>query len=153
MLNATETIAACERGLEHLARIGKGGRIEVELVWLNRAGYVLGPTPVPEARARLDVLEATVGDSLVMMANSDGARARLIAMQGRSEEGRQAAAGGGAGGGGGGTGGREGARALAAAARETVRSAGMAVSAAGMSMYSAWVEQHAGDTEAWEQAL
>jgi tetratricopeptide (TPR) repeat protein len=29
----------------------------------------------------------------------------------------------------------------------------MTVSAAGMSMYSAWVEQHAGDTEAWEQAL
>ena len=130
-LNATETIAACERGLEHLARIGKGGRIEVELVWLNRAGYVLGPTPVPEALARLDVLEATVGDSLVMMANSDGARARLIAMQGRIEEARQ----------------------LAAAARETVRSAGMAVSAAGMSMYSAWVEQRAGDTEAWERAL
>ena len=75
MLNATETIAACERGLEHLARIGKGGRVEVELVWLTRAGYVLGPTPVPEALARLDVLDATVGDSLVMKASGDGARA------------------------------------------------------------------------------
>jgi len=131
MLNATETIAACERGLEHLARIGKGGRVEVELVWLTRAGYVLGPTPVPEALARLDVLDATVGDSLVMKASGDGARARLIAAQGRIEEARE----------------------LAAAARETVRSAGMAVSAAGMSMYSAWVEQRAGDTEAWERAL
>ena len=130
-LNATETIAACELGLEHLARAGKGGRIEVELVWLNRASYVLGPTPVPEALARLDALDATVGDSLVMKANGDGARARLIAMQGRIEEARE----------------------LAAAARETVRSAGMAVSAAGMSMYSAWVEQHAGDTDAWERAL
>jgi tetratricopeptide (TPR) repeat protein len=29
----------------------------------------------------------------------------------------------------------------------------MTVSAAGMSMYSAWVEQHAGDNEAWERAL
>jgi class 3 adenylate cyclase/tetratricopeptide (TPR) repeat protein len=129
-LNATETIAACERGLEHLPP-GKGGRVEVELVWLNRAGYVLGPTPVPEALARLDALDATVGDSLVMKANGDGARARLIAMQGRVEEARE----------------------LAAAARETVRSAGMAVSAAGMSMYSAWVEQRAGDTDAWERAL
>ena len=96
-----------------------------------RAGYVLGPTPVPEALARLDVLDATVGDSLVMKANGDGASARLIAMQGRIEE----------------------ARDLAGSARETVRSTGMAVSAAGMSMYSAWVEQHAGDTEAWEHAL
>jgi class 3 adenylate cyclase/tetratricopeptide (TPR) repeat protein len=130
-LNATETIAASERGLEHLARIGRRGRVEAELVWLIRAGYVLGPTPVAEALARLDELETIVGDSLVMQASSDGSRARLIAMQGRIEEARQ----------------------LAAAARETVRSAGMTVSAAGMSMYSAWVEQHAGDTEAWEQAL
>jgi class 3 adenylate cyclase/tetratricopeptide (TPR) repeat protein len=130
-LNATETIAAGERGLEHLARIGRGGRIEVELVWLIRAAYVLGPTPVPEALARLQVLDASVGDSLVMKASGDGARARLIAMQGRIDD----------------------ARGLAASARETVRSAGMTVSAAGMTMYSAWVEQRAGDTEAWERAL
>jgi tetratricopeptide (TPR) repeat protein len=130
-LNATETIAACERGLEHLARIGKGGRVEVELVWLTRAGYVLGPTPVPEALSRLELLDATVGDSLVMKASGDGARARLIAMEGRIEEARE----------------------LASSAREIVRSAGMTVSAAGMAMYSAWVEQHAGDTQAWEQAL
>jgi tetratricopeptide (TPR) repeat protein len=86
---------------------------------------------VPEALARLDVLEAAFGDSLLMKASSDGARARLLATQGRIEEARE----------------------LAAAARETVRSAGMVVSAAGMSMYSAWVEQHAGDAEAWERAL
>ena len=81
--------------------------------------------------ARLDVLDATFGDSPIMKASSDGARARLIATQGGIEEARE----------------------LAAAARETVRSAGMTVSAAGMSLYSAWVEQRAGDAEAWERAL
>ncbi len=42
-LDATETIAASERGLLHMRRAGKRSRFEVELVWLVRSASVLGP--------------------------------------------------------------------------------------------------------------
>ena len=130
-LDATETIAASERGLLHMRRAGKRSRFEVELVWLVRSASVLGPMPVSEALERLDLLDAGLGDSALQKAGSDGARARLLACQGRIEP----------------------ARALARSARATTRSAGATVTAAGMAMYEAWIEQRAGDLEAWELAL
>ena len=131
-LNATETIAASERGLEHLRRAGvRGGPYEVDLHWLIRAASVLGPMPVDEALDRLDASDPDARDSLLMGASIDGARARLLACLGSFERARE----------------------LTRSARETVKSAGSIVSAAGMSMYEAWIEQRAGDLVAWEQAL
>ncbi|HEY6075280.1 MAG TPA: adenylate/guanylate cyclase domain-containing protein, partial [Gaiella sp.] len=130
-LDATETIAASERGLLHMRRAGERSRLEVELVWLVRSASVLGPMHVDEALERLDRLDAGLGDSALQKAGSDGARARLLACQGHIEP----------------------ARALARAARATTRSAGATVTAAGMAMYEAWIEQRAGDLEAWELAL
>ena len=130
-LNATETIAASERGLEYMRRAGKRSRFEVELIWLVRSASVLGPMHVDEALERLDELEESLGDSALLKAGADGARARLLACQGHIEPARE----------------------LARSARATTRSAGATVTAAGMAMYEAWIEQRAGDLGAWERAL
>jgi tetratricopeptide (TPR) repeat protein len=130
-LHATETISACERGLEHLRRSGTRGRFEVEFMWLIRSGSVLGPMPVDEALARLDRREVGARESMMLDASTDGARARLLACQGRFEPARE----------------------LVRSARETMKSAGAVVPAAGMTMFDAWVEQRAGDLQAWERAL
>jgi class 3 adenylate cyclase/tetratricopeptide (TPR) repeat protein len=130
-LNATETIAAAERGLEHIRRPERPSRFEVEFVWLIRSASVLGPMPVDEALARLDRLEVGARESQLLDASSDGARARLLACQGNFESARE----------------------LARSARETMRSAGATVVAAGMAMFEAWVEQRAGNLEAWERLL
>ena len=130
-LNATETIAASERGLEHLRRSDRRGRFEVEFMWLIRSASVLGPMPVDEALARLDRREVDARESMMLDASADGARARLLACQGRFEPARE----------------------LVRSARETMRSAGAVVPAAGMNMFDAWVEQRAGDLGAWERVL
>jgi class 3 adenylate cyclase/tetratricopeptide (TPR) repeat protein len=130
-LKATETIAASERGLEHLRRSGDRGPYEADLHWLTRAASVLGPMPVEQALERLDAHDLSARDSLLGDASVDGARARLLACQGSFEQARE----------------------LARSAHETVRSAGSTVLAAGMSMYEAWIEERAGDLVAAEEAL
>ncbi|HET8969316.1 MAG TPA: hypothetical protein VFN06_07805, partial [Gaiellaceae bacterium] len=130
-LNATETMAASERGLEHMRRAGKRSRFEVELIWLVGSASVLGPMHVEEALERLGELEENLGDSALLKAGADGARARLLACQGHVGPARE----------------------LARSARATTRSAGATVTAAGMAMYEAWIEQRAGDLGAWERAL
>ena len=130
-LNATETIAASERGLEHLRRSRNSGPYEADLHSLVRSASVLGPMPVKQALERLDALDPGARDSLLAAASVDGARARLLACQGNFEQARE----------------------LARAAYETLRSAGSTVTAAGMSLSRALIEERAGDIVAAEQAL
>ncbi|HUF01940.1 MAG TPA: adenylate/guanylate cyclase domain-containing protein [Gaiellaceae bacterium] len=129
-LQAAQTIAACERGLDHLARASAYGRTD-ELVWWIRSACTFGPMHVAEALERVDALERMAGDAILFQSGTDAARARLMAMQGHVDE----------------------ARRLLRAARETHRAAGMTVAAAGMSMFAAWIEHRAGDLAEWERVL
>jgi class 3 adenylate cyclase len=129
-LLAEETAAACERGLHHFERAGHERRTD-DLLWWIRSAYVFGPTPVREAIERVEALYEAAGDSLVPRAGAATTLARLLAMQGDFERARE----------------------LYAFGRDVYLAAGMAVSAAGVTMHGAWIEQRAGDLEAWEKML
>ena len=127
---AEETAAACEHGLVHARASGRFGRID-DFIWWIRAAYVFGPTPVDEALTRADSLSADAGDSILLAAGATAMRARLLAMQGDIDE----------------------ARALQSLTRKTYADAGMTVTAASVAMHRAWIEERAGDLEAWEASL
>jgi class 3 adenylate cyclase/tetratricopeptide (TPR) repeat protein len=129
-LQAEETAIACERGLEHFRRAGIYRRTD-DLLWWVRSAYVFGPMPVPEAIDRVRALQRDAGDSLALQAGAATTLARLLAMQGDLEEARE----------------------LYAFGLDFYRSAGMSVSAAGVSLHGAWIEQHAGSEEATEEHL
>ncbi|HEU0248958.1 MAG TPA: adenylate/guanylate cyclase domain-containing protein [Gaiellaceae bacterium] len=129
-LRAAETAAACERGLDHFRRAGMYRRTD-DLLWWVRSAYVFGPTPVSEAIDRVHVLQLEAGDSIQLQAGAATTMGRLLAMQGDFEQARE----------------------LYALGRDFYRSAGMAVSAAGVTMHGAFIEQRAGDLAAWEELL
>jgi class 3 adenylate cyclase/tetratricopeptide (TPR) repeat protein len=129
-LRAEETAAACERGLEHFRRAGMYRRTD-DLLWWVRSAYVFGPTPVSEAIERVHTLRLEAGDSMQLQAGAATTLGRLLAMQGDFEQ----------------------ARALYALGRDFYRSAGMAVSAAGVTLHGAWIEHRAGDLAACEGIL
>jgi class 3 adenylate cyclase/tetratricopeptide (TPR) repeat protein len=126
---ASEALSACEQGLRQAARSGRFGRTD-DFIWLVRSAYVFGPTPVDEAIERVQELEAAAGSSGLLEAGAKTTLGRLYAMRGEVDRGR----------------------ALHLEARDTYRAAGMAVSAASVAMHTAWIEQRAGDLEAWESA-
>jgi len=129
-LHAAETAAACERGLEHFRRAGMHRRMD-DLLWWVRSAYVFGPTSVAEAVERVEALRAEAGDSIQLQAGAATTLARLLAMQGDFEQARE----------------------LYVYGRDFYRAAGMAVSAAGVTMHGAWIEERAGDLAAWEEVL
>ena len=135
-LRAAETVAACERGIYHFRRAGSVARTE-DLIWWIPSGHTQGPTPATEALERIETLyqDETLyqetGGSILRAAGGAAARTRLLAMQGDIDRARE----------------------LLSASRETMRAAGMAVSAAGLSGFAAWIEQRAGDSASWEQEL
>ena len=129
-LRAEETAVACERGLEHFRRAGTYRRTD-DLSWWIRSAYVFGPTPVPEAIERVRALQREAGDSMALQAGAATTLARLLAMQGDFDEARE----------------------LFVFGQEFYRAAGMAVSAAGITLHGAWIEHHAGDPAAEEAHL
>ena len=129
-LQADETAAACERGLEHFRRAGIYRRTD-DLLWWIRSAYVFGPLPVPEAIERVRALQQEAGDSLALQAGAATTMARLLAMQGDFGPARE----------------------LFAFGRDFYRSAGMTVSAAGVTLHGGWIEERAGDLHAWEALL
>ena len=129
-LQAEETAAACEHGLEHFRRAGMYRRTD-DLTWWVRSAYVFGPKPVPEAIERVRALQREAGDSIALQAGAATTLGRLLAMQGDFEQARE----------------------LYAFGLDFYRSAGMAVSAAGVTLHGAWIEQHAGNESGTEQYL
>ena len=121
-LQAAETAAACERGLEHFRRAGIYRRTD-DLLWWIRSAYVFGPTSVPEAIERVRVIQREAGDSIALQAGAATTLGRLLAMQGDFEQARE----------------------LYAFGLDFYRSAGMTVSAAGVTLHGAWIEEHAGN--------
>jgi tetratricopeptide (TPR) repeat protein len=124
-LRAAETAAACERGLEHFRRAGMYRRTD-DLLWWIRSAYVFGPTPVTDAIERVRALEREAGDSIALQAGAATTLGRLLAMQGDFEQARE----------------------LYVFGQDFYRSAGMTVSAAGVTLHGAWIEHHAGDAVA-----
>ena len=129
-LRAEETAVACERGLEHFRRAGVYRRTD-DLLWWIRSAYVFGPTLVPEAIERVRALQREAGDSMALQAGAATTLGRLLAMQGDFEKARE----------------------LFVFGQDFYRSAGMAVSAAGVTLHGAWIEHHAGDQAAEEEHL
>ena len=125
---AAESVPACEEGLRCFRRAGRFGRTD-DFIWLIRAAYVFGPTPVSEAIERVRALEAAAGDSILLQAGAATTLGRLYAMQGDVDGGRE----------------------LYLAARDTYLAAGMTVSAASLAMHGCWIEERAGDLDAWER--
>jgi hypothetical protein len=99
--------------------------------WWIRSAYVYGPTPVPEAIERLEVLQKSAVDGTLRSAATSNSLGRLLAMHGELDRGRE----------------------LHLRARQAFSDAGLTTSAAGMSMSTAWIHQRAGDLEAWERVL
>jgi class 3 adenylate cyclase len=127
---AEETAAACEHGLVHARASGRFGRRD-DFIWWIRSAYVFGPMPVNEALRRAEALGAEAGDSLLLQAGATAMRARLLSMQGDIDTARE----------------------LQSASRRTYVDAGMTVTAASVAMHRAWIEERAGDLEAWEASL
>ena len=121
-LQAEETAIACERGLEHFRRAGIYRRTD-DLLWWIRSAYVFGPTPVLEAIDKVRALRREAGDSMALQAGAATTLGRLLAMVGDFVEARE----------------------LYDFGRDFYRSAGMAVSAAGVTLHGAWIEHHAGN--------
>ena len=127
---AADTVAAAEQGLRHCARSGVRGRTD-DFEWWVRSAYVYGPTPVPEAIERLEVLQRSAVDGTLRSAATSNSLGRLFAMHGELDRGRE----------------------LQLRARQMFSDAGLTTTAAGMSMSTAWIHQRAGDLEAWERVL
>ena len=129
-LNATETIRALERGLEHVRRADSYSLTSDLVTWI-RAAYGHGPTPVDEALRRSAALDELIGASSLGEADSAMQRARLIAMRGDLNE----------------------ARGLLRTAREAFLAAGMTLNAAISLHILGFVEHRAGDVAAREETL
>jgi hypothetical protein len=127
---AEEAVVAAEHGLRHCALSGVRGRAD-DFEWWIRSANVFGPTPVPEAIERLEELQRSAVDGTLRFAATANSLGRLLAMHGELERGRE----------------------LQHRARQTFSDAGLTTTAAGMSMSTAWIEQRAGDVEAWERVL
>ena len=95
-----------------------------DLLWWIRSAYVFGPTPVPDAIERVRALQGEAGDSMALQAGAATTLGRLLAMQGDFEQARE----------------------LFVFGQDFYRSAGMAVSAAGVTLHGAWIEHHTGDS-------
>ena len=129
-MNATETIRALERGLEHVRRTDSYSLTSDLVTWI-RAAYGHGPTPVDEALRRSAALDELIGASSLGEADSAMQRARLIAMRGDLDEARE----------------------LLRTARGAFLAAGMTLNAA-ISLYIlGFVEHRAGDVAAREEVL
>jgi hypothetical protein len=127
---AEETAAACELALVHAQRAGSKRRARDAAVWVS-GSCVFGPMPVPAAIERVEDIRARSGGSALSEAISSIHLGMLAAMHGDMGRGRL----------------------LVRAGAETIRGAGLAVTAAGMSMGEAWVEYWAGDLASAEHTL
>jgi hypothetical protein len=127
---AEETAAACELALFHAQRAGSRRRARDAALWIS-GSCVFGPMPVPAAIERVEDIRTRSGGSALSEASSSIHLGMLAAMRGDVAK----------------------ARPLVRAGVETIRGAGLAVTAAGMSMGVAWVEYWAGDIAAAEHIL
>jgi len=127
---AEETAAACELALAHAERAGSPRRAREAASWMSISS-VFGPIPVPEAIERVERIRELGRGSVLSEADSSVCIGMLAGLQGDFERGR----------------------ALVRTGVATFREAGLAVSAAGMSMGEAWVEYWAGDRAASEDVL
>ena len=127
---AEETAAAYERALVHAERAGSKRRARDAAHWMA-VSCVFGPTPVPEAIERVEDIRAHAERSILSEAHSSIFLGMLAAMQGDAVRGL----------------------ALVRDGGETLRGAGLVVTAAGMSMGEAWAAFWAGDPGAAERAL
>jgi class 3 adenylate cyclase/tetratricopeptide (TPR) repeat protein len=129
-LQAQETVAACERGLVHFRRAGIHRRTD-DLLWWVRSAYVFGPTPVAEAIERVRALQEEAGDAMALQAGAATTLGRLLATQGDFVRARE----------------------LYQFGRDFYISSGMTVSAGGVTMHGAWIEERAGDLSAAVELL
>jgi class 3 adenylate cyclase/tetratricopeptide (TPR) repeat protein len=129
-LQAQETVAACERGLVHFRRAGIHRRTD-DLLWWVRSAYVFGPTPVAEAIERVRALQEEAGDAMALQAGAATTLGRLLATQGDFVRARE----------------------LYQFGRDFYISSGMTVSAGGVTMHGAWIEERAGDLAAAVELL
>jgi class 3 adenylate cyclase len=127
---AEETGTALERALVHAERAGSKRSVRDAAVWLSTC-CVFSPMPVREAIVRVEEIRADYGGAALSEAHTSIVLGMLVAMQGDAVRGRP----------------------LAIAGTETMRGAGLAITAAGMSMGEAWVEYWAGDLVAAERVL
>jgi tetratricopeptide (TPR) repeat protein len=125
-----EAAAACEQALFHYGRSGVTG-FRDELIWWTAAANVFGPTPVEQGIRNLEALQESVGEATILQAGLANSMARLLAMRGDIDTGRE----------------------LHERARQTMRDAGLLTGAAGAAMSRAWIERRAGDHEAAERVL
>jgi class 3 adenylate cyclase/tetratricopeptide (TPR) repeat protein len=130
LCRAEESAAASEHGLALAAQSGVLGRTE-DFTWWTCAAYVFGPARVEEGIERLEALDVRLGDDLILRAGCWNSLARLIAMHGDVDRGRE----------------------LHLRAQETFREAGLHTTATSLALARAWIEERAGDFEAAERAL
>ena len=127
---AEETAAAFERAIEYGERSGSTRHATTAAGWMAGT-YTFGPMHAREAAARIEDIRTRFAGSVLLEAHTSVFLGMLVGNQGESDRGRL----------------------LVHAGMETYRDAGMAVSAAGMSMGQAWVEVWAGRHAAAEDAL
>jgi class 3 adenylate cyclase/tetratricopeptide (TPR) repeat protein len=127
---AAETASACELALQYAERAGAKRRAHDAMGWAS-VSFMFGPTPVREAIERVEELRARPGNSILSAAFAGSALGVLLAMQGQAERGLT----------------------LLRDSIETFQSAGLAVTAAGMSMGEAWAARYAGDDATAERTL
>jgi len=128
-LGAVETAAACERALAHLAKT-PDARLARTVRARLLGSYSFGPTPVEEAIERVTAIRRADHGALAD-AWSRLVLGALLAMQGEIDRARELVSGG----------------------RKAYLDAGMFMSAGGMSMREARVENRAGDLAAEERVL
>ncbi|MFO7572558.1 MAG: adenylate/guanylate cyclase domain-containing protein [Gaiellaceae bacterium] len=129
-LQADETIAALENALAHAERAGSTRRAQEAVGWIS-ASYAFGPTPVREAIDRVEDLRTRSAGMVLIEAYASTWLGLLLAMQGDTDR----------------------ARSLVRSSVETFHDAGLPVTAAGMSMGTAWVELSGGEIDASREAL
>jgi class 3 adenylate cyclase/tetratricopeptide (TPR) repeat protein len=121
---------AAERAMEHARRVNDGRQIRLAAVHYALAA-LHGPTPVPEAIARLEEIASEAQGDRRTQGVVTSTLAVLLAMRGDFER----------------------ARRLAAESQALLTDLGSTVSGAAMSLETAWVERLAGDLPAAERQL
>jgi hypothetical protein len=127
---AEEASAAFERIVVHAENARAKRLLHEGFGWVGVA-QLLGPTPAREATIRVEELLARTGHSILSEAGVGTSLGLLQAMQGEADRGRK----------------------LVAVCIETLREAGLVISAAGMSMGEAWAARYAGDVSGAEDVL
>jgi class 3 adenylate cyclase len=127
---SAEAREAWERALEH-SRAAEVERIAYELDTLIMGTFVLGPAPLVEALPRVESVLESAHEGSIREAAALRSLGVLLSFQGKTDE----------------------ARSLLARGVETLRGAGMLVTAAGWSMSAGGIERRAGDAEAEERVL